>query len=152
MCCAVFAKPAGQNMEAQSGQAKGVVAAMNIVPLIDILLVLLIIFMVISPVETVGLSAQLPPPSTNESAGLQPDVVVVRVMGHDEILINQDAISWQELGSRLAAIFGQRAEKVAFVEGGNAVEFADVARAIDIMRTAGIDRVGLISGNLAAAR
>jgi len=139
-------------MEAQTGERKGVIAAMNIVPLIDILLVLLIIFMVISPVETVGLSAQLPQPSTNESAASQPDTIVVQVVGHDEILINQDAVSWNELGSRLAVIFGQRAERVAFVKGGDAVEFADVARAIDIMRSAGIDRVGLISGNLATAQ
>jgi biopolymer transport protein TolR len=139
-------------MEARTGEHKGVIAAMNIVPLIDILLVLLIIFMVISPVETVGLSAQLPQPSTNESAAPQPGTVVVQVVSHDEVFINQDAVSWQKLGSRLAAVFSQRAEKVAFVKGGDAVEFADVARAIDIMRSAGIDRVGLISGNLAAAR
>jgi biopolymer transport protein TolR len=130
-------------MEADTGERKGVIAAMNIVPLIDILLVLLIIFMVISPVETVGLSAQLPQPSTNEGVAPQPGTIVVQVVSHDEILINQDAVSWSELGSRLAAIFGQRAEKVAFVKGGDAVEFADVARAIDIMRSSGIDRVGL---------
>ncbi len=139
-------------MEGHTGERKGVIAAMNIVPLIDILLVLLIIFMVISPVETVGLSAQLPQPSTNESAAPQPGTIVVQVVSHDEILINQDAVSWSELGSRLAAIFDERAERVAFVKGGDAVEFADVARAIDIMRSAGIDRVGLISGNLAAAQ
>jgi biopolymer transport protein TolR len=139
-------------MEAQTGEHKSVIAAMNIVPLIDILLVLLIIFMVISPVKTVGLSAQLPQPSTNEGVAPQPDTIVVQVVSHDEILINQDAVSWGELGTRLAAIFGRRAEKVAFVKGGDAVEFADVARAIDMMRSAGVDRVGLISGNLAAAR
>lgn len=139
-------------MEEHMGERKGVIAAMNIVPLIDILLVLLIIFMVISPVETVGLSAQLPQPSANENVAPQPGTIVVQVVSHDEIFVNQDAVSWNQLGSRLAGIFGQRAEKVAFVKGGDAVEFADVARAIDIMRSAGIDRVGLISGNLAAAQ
>src|SRR5580658_2554085 len=103
-------------MEAQTGEHKGVIAAMNIVPLIDILLVLLIIFMVISPVKTVGLSAQLPQPYTNERVAPQPDTIVVQVVSHDEILINQDAVSWGELGTRLAAIFGRRAEKVAFVK------------------------------------
>jgi biopolymer transport protein ExbD len=98
-------------MEAQTGEHKGVIAAMNIVPLIDILLVLLIIFMVISPVKTVGLSAQLPQPSTNEGVAPQPDTIVVQVVSHDEILINQDAVSWGELGTRLAAIFGRRAER-----------------------------------------
>ena len=57
--------------------------------------------------------------------------------------------SWRP---RLSSIFRQRAERVAFVQGGDTVEFADVARAIDIMRSAGIDKVGLISSNLATAR
>ncbi len=101
-------------MEAQTGERKGVIAAMNIVPLIDILLVLLIIFMVISPVETVGLSAQLPQPSTNENAAPQPGTIVVQVVSHDEVFINQDAVSWKELGSRLATIFGQAGREGRF--------------------------------------
>jgi len=124
---------------------------MNIVPLIDILLVLLIIFMVISPVQSLGLSAQLPQSSASSSVPVS-GVVVVRVLGHDDVRINQDAVSWQDLGPRLASIFARRADSVAFVQGGEAVEFADVARAIDVMRSAGIGRIGLVSSRLEVAR
>jgi biopolymer transport protein ExbD len=76
--------------------------------------------------------------------------VVVQVKRDGKILINQESSDWNELGPRLADIFKQRADKVAFVDGAAEVSFADVARAIDIMRAAGIDHVGLIpSGNSA---
>lgn len=138
-------------MDVQARGRNGVIAAINIVPLIDILLVLLIIFMVISPVNSLGLSAQLPQ-SSESLASRSETAVVVRVLAPDSVRINQEIVSWQDLGSRLQSIFSQRSEKMAFVEGGNSVEFADVARAMDIMRTAGIDKVGLISGNLQTAR
>jgi len=138
-------------MDTQAGNRKGVIAAINIVPLIDILLVLLIIFMVISPTNSLGLSAQLPQPA--DSRALPPEAtVVVRVLAPDNLRINQDPVSWSGLSSRLQSIFSQRSEKVAFIEGGNGVDFADVARAMDIMRSAGIDRVGFVSGNLQVAR
>jgi len=139
-------------METGSRERKGAMSDINIVPLIDILLVLLIIFMVISPVKTVGLSAQIPQPSASPETAVSPaSTIVVRVL-EAGLLINQEFVSWQDLGSRLETIFSQRAEKTAFVQGGNSVEFAEVARAIDVMRAAGVERVGLITGDLAAAR
>lgn len=138
-------------MDAQAGNRSGVIAAINIVPLIDILLVLLIIFMVISPTNSLGLSAQLPQPA--DSRVLLPEgTIVVRVLAPDSLRINQEAVTWRDLSSRLQSIFSQRSEKVAFIEGGNSVDFADVARAMDVMRSAGIDRVGFVSGNLQTAR
>jgi biopolymer transport protein TolR len=138
-------------MDVRAGDRNGVIAAINIVPLIDVLLVLIIIFMVISPVSSLGLSARIPQPSP--ASALPPEgTVVVRVLASSSLAINQDAVSWKDLGSRLQSIFSQRSDKVAFIDGGNTVDFADVARAMDIMRTAGIDRVGLISGNLQTAR
>jgi biopolymer transport protein TolR len=138
-------------MEFHRENRGGVIAAINIVPLIDILLVLLIIFMVISPVNSLGLSARLPQPA--DAKVIPPDgTVVVRVIASNTLRINQEAVSWQDLSTRLQSIFNRRAEKVAFIDGGNSVDFADVARAMDIMRTAGIDRVGFVSGDLQAAR
>lgn len=136
-------------MEGPSGEHCGVIAAINVVPLIDILLVLLIIFMVISPLTPLGLKTDLPRP--NLAPG--PDVynVVVQVLPSGP-RINQQDVSWQDLGPRLQLIFSQRAEKVAFVNGSDAVDFADVARAVDIMRASGIDRVGFVTGNLNSAR
>jgi len=137
-------------MEVPSGSGK-VVAAINVVPLIDILLVLTIIFMVISPVSSRGLSAAVPPPSS--SAAPPPEAtVVVSILSHDALRINQEAVSWSGLGSRLQAIFSRRAERVAFIQGGDSVEFADVARAISVMRGAGIERIGFVTGVLPSAR
>ncbi len=67
-------------------------------------------------------------------------------------MINQDKTSWDELGPRLEDIFKQRAEKVAFVKGDDDVEFAQVARAIDIMRGSGIEKVGLITAKVEAGQ
>jgi len=60
-------------------------------------------------------------------------------------MINQEQSGWNALGARLSNIFKERSDKVAFVKGAEEVPFAEVARAIDIMRGAGIDRVGLIT-------
>ncbi len=134
---------------------------MNVVPLIDILLVLLIIFMVITPTIPKGLEALVPQPSPS---GAQPDpavlakTVVVQVSCIDprcvtqRLKINQEDTSWEGLGPRLEEIFKQRAEKVAFVKGDDSVYFMDVARAIDIMRSSGIDKVGLITAKLEAGQ
>jgi biopolymer transport protein TolR len=78
--------------------------------------------------------------------------IVVQVTADGKVMINQDQISWEDLGPRLEDIFKQRAEKVAFVKGDDNVEFANVARAIDIMRGAGIDNVGLITAKIEAGQ
>jgi len=78
--------------------------------------------------------------------------IVVQVTAGGDVMINQDKTSWDELGPRLEDIFKQRAEKVAFVKGDDAVEFAQVARAIDIMRGSGIEKVGLITAKVEAGQ
>lgn len=124
----------------------GVVSDPNIVPLIDVLLVLIIIFMVITPTMSNGLPVVIPQPAPPKAiAPLTPNVVVVRVSQDGKLTINQDAVTWNALGARISEIFNQRAEKVAFVTGAEQASFAQVARAIDIMRNAGVDRVGLIT-------
>ena len=124
----------------------GVVSDPNIVPLIDVLLVLIIIFMVITPTMSNGLPVIVPqpaPPKTVEP--LNPNTVVVRVLSGGKLMINQDSVDWKTLGPRISGIFSQRAEKVAFITGAGEVSFAQVARAIDIMRTAGVDHIGLVT-------
>jgi biopolymer transport protein ExbD len=121
------------------------VADINVVPLIDVLLVLLIIFMVISPLTPNGLSAQIPQPATGVSTGAP---VVVQVAANGVLKINGEESSWEGLGSRLRLIFAHRAEKEAFVTGENGVAFSEVARAIDVMTSAGIQRVGLLTGRM----
>jgi biopolymer transport protein TolR len=126
------------------GKKAGAVASMNVVPLIDILLVLLIIFMVITPLTPKGLEALIPQPSHNVESGPDYKVVVVQVLENNHLKINEDTATWDNLGLRLTNIFKLRAEKAAFVKGDDTVVFADVARAIDVMRNSGVEKVGLM--------
>ena len=128
------------------GNRNGPVSDPNIVPLIDILLVLIIIFMVIAPKVPTGLPTVIPQSPTKSSPPPpEPSTVVVQVLHGGQVMINRDPSDWNALGKRLSAIFEKRADKVAFVRGGDDVSFAEVARAIDIMRGAGIEHVGLIT-------
>ena len=126
-----------------SGSKDGVTAEPNIVPLIDVLLVLIIIFMVM-PSRTTGLPTLVPQPAPPE-ARIEPErAIVVQVMRGGKLLINEEPSDWDSLGAKLSDIFKGRADKVAFVRGDTEVPFEQVARAIDIMRGAGIEHVGLI--------
>jgi biopolymer transport protein TolR len=142
-------------MAMQVGGSKGALAEMNVVPLIDILLVLIIIFMVITPTNEKGLEALVPqpsPPNQQQNQELQAKTIVVVVQADGKLKINQEDATWDGLGPRLEAIFKERADKIAFVKGDDGVLFQDVARAIDIMRGAGIDKVGLITAKLEAGQ
>ena len=129
------------------GGKRGIVSDMNVVPLIDILLVLLVIFMII-PVHSKGLDAKIPQPSP-EGPPVSPDyIVVVQVLADGSLRINQDPVSWDNLSSRMTEIFKQRSSRVAFIRGDGPVEFGVVAKAIDGMRDAGIVSVGLLTPQL----
>jgi biopolymer transport protein TolR len=137
------------------GDSKGgPVSEPNIVPLIDVLLVLIIIFMVITPRTPTGLDTLVPQPAPPSKNQPPPDdhTIVVQVMSGGKIMINQDESNWNTLGPRLFDIFKERADKIAFVKGDDNVEFGQVARAIDIMRGSGIDHVGLITAKIEAGQ
>ena len=142
-------------MGMEVGSKKGAMASMNVVPLIDILLVLLIIFMVITPLTPKGLEALVPqpaPPNQKNQDQIQAKTIVVQVLDNNKLKINEDDATWETLGPRLNDIFKLRAEKVAFVKGDDTVPFAYVAKAIDVMRVSGIDKVGLITAKLEAGQ
>jgi biopolymer transport protein TolR len=125
----------------------------NVTPLIDVLLVLIIVFMVVvSMSKTKGLEAQIPQPAQDDKSQPVPidRTIVIQVVwskqGQEPALkINQEDVSWNDLHDRLHDIFKTRAERVAFVRGDDDVDFEYVADVIDIARDAGVDRVGLLT-------
>ncbi len=129
----------------------------NVVPLIDVLLVLIIIFMAITPTTPMGLNAQVPqptPPNQKVNQQLQQKTIVVQVAADGSLKINQTPATWDNLGSQLTDVFKQRApgDRVAFIKGDDNVEFAYVARAIDIMHNSDIEKVGLITKKMQAGQ
>ena len=136
------------------GSTSGAMASPNVVPLIDILLVLIIIFMELTPLTPKGLDTLVPQPSPNQQQNqeLENKTVVVQVLKDGKLKINSEDATWETLGPRIEQVFKDRAEKVAFVKGDNDIEFRQVARAIDIMRGSGIDKVGLITAKLEAGQ
>ncbi|HKW61352.1 MAG TPA: biopolymer transporter ExbD [Candidatus Acidoferrum sp.] len=133
------------------GGKRGVVSDPNIVPLIDVLLVLLVIFMLLP--HSVGLQAQIPQAcgaqeSENCSGGRQTSPVVIQVLANGSLRVNQQPVAWENLDARLREIFKSRADRTAFVWGDASVEFAVVARVIDAMNTAGIAPIGLLTQQL----
>ena len=125
-------------------------AEINVTPLIDVLLTLIIVFMVVVSMDKEsGERAQIPQPDQKQTAANQQlSTIVIQLLwtrdGTAAVKINREDVRWQDLEGRLAQIYLTRAVKVAFVRGDDDVEFQYVADAIDVAHHAGVQRVGLL--------
>ena len=135
------------------GSGNGPKADINMTPMIDVLLVLIIIFMVITPLTPHGLEALVPqPPPPQRKDSPDPRTVVIVLEKDGSMKINEDPVQEANLQQRLEDIFKTRAERAVFVKGDPGLEFAAVAHAIDVVHGAGIDKVGLMTPKTEAAR
>jgi biopolymer transport protein TolR len=133
---------------AVGGSKRGIMSEMNVVPLIDVLLVLLVVFMII-PRRQTGLRAEIPQPTPPvPQTRTEPDIVVIQVLDGGSLKINEQVARWEALRGRLEEIFRSRANHTAFVRGNAGVEFQVVAKVIDVMQAAGISSVGLLTPQL----
>jgi biopolymer transport protein TolR len=126
------------------GSKGGPSSEINMTPMIDILLVLLIIFMVVQQGLQKGLSVQIPPLETEAQLAQNVDQIVLELLGNNMYAINTQPVAAAQLRGRLTEIYADRQRKVIFVKGPENVTYGEVVFAVDVARAAGIDVVGLV--------
>ncbi len=132
-------------MSMAAGGAGEYKSDINITPLVDVVLVLLIIFMVITPLLQMGYDVKVPPkaPPTN-IADIPPDQLVVSLMPNNKIFLNKQELTAQQLATQLADNLKNRRDKTVFFSADDSVTYGDVAKVMDIVRNAGANNLGIV--------
>jgi biopolymer transport protein TolR len=137
---------------------------MNVTPMIDVLLVLIIVFMVVVIEQRpTGLQTEIPQQANPKDSTIPPPnkTIVIQIhhrksgaehlqgeqaqAEHPQVMVNEEAVEWGQLGDRLRDIFAIRVERIAYLKADDDIDFQDVADVIAIARVAGVDRMGLLT-------
>jgi biopolymer transport protein TolR len=140
-------------MAVGGGRRGGPSSEINMTPMIDVLLVLLIIFMVIQPAMQKGIEVQVPPVEERQQPQSEPnpDQIVLEIQPGPNYSLNGIPVAPQRLEGQLRSIFNERARKVLFVKGDESLRYHEVIRAIDAARAANVEVVGLVPRSRTAA-
>ena len=130
-------------MAMSTGGGGGLTNDINVTPMIDVLLVLLIIFMLVVPMSRKAIDLQLPDPNDQQQSANPPPQIVLEVLPGDKFLLNKEPLTKQTLFKRLKEIYDPRPEKIIFVKGDPKSKYSEVIYAMDVARGAGVKVIGV---------